>query len=200
MFHLPPHLLSLTHQLRYLITNTKLFKQSRFSGSSSVLKSPSNVPVLLHLPPQLSSKPGFFRQNSERRSFKLLELRKTGRDTGISSPSRISPPSTPSSPDDTPCLSGDPYNRRRRKIPKVWNLRGLWQSSHCSVCDLWSSVPLREVRSWSTHAAVWGWVRQRKIFWWIFPVRSVPRGRPPRRCIEMIFVGAWQILFIGLRS
>lgn len=71
-------------------------------------------------PPQLSSKPGFFRQNSERRSFKLLELRKTSRDTGISSPSRISPPSTPSSPDDTPCLSGDPYNRRRRKIPKVW--------------------------------------------------------------------------------
>lgn len=71
-------------------------------------------------PSQLSSKPGFFRQNSERRSFKLLELRKTSRDTGISSPSRISPPSTPSSPDDTPCLSGDPYNRRRRKIPKVW--------------------------------------------------------------------------------
>uniref|UniRef100_A0A4W5KDM5 DENN domain containing 2A n=1 Tax=Hucho hucho TaxID=62062 RepID=A0A4W5KDM5_9TELE len=67
----------------------------------------------------LSSKPGFFRQNSERRSFKLLDLRKTNRDTGISSPSRISPPSTPSSPDDTPSLSGDPYNRRRRKIPKV---------------------------------------------------------------------------------
>uniref|UniRef100_A0A8C6VV82 DENN domain containing 2A n=1 Tax=Nothobranchius furzeri TaxID=105023 RepID=A0A8C6VV82_NOTFU len=65
------------------------------------------------------SRPGFLRQSSERRSFKVPELRKTTRDTGISSPSRISPPSTPSSPDDTPSLSGDPYNRRRRKIPKV---------------------------------------------------------------------------------
>uniref|UniRef100_A0A671YTX8 DENN domain containing 2A n=1 Tax=Sparus aurata TaxID=8175 RepID=A0A671YTX8_SPAAU len=77
----------------------------------------------------LSTKPGFFRQNSERRSFKLLELRKTGRDTGISSPSRISPPSTPSSPDDTPCLSGDPYNRRRRKIPKmVLKINGIFEA------------------------------------------------------------------------
>lgn len=82
-------------------------------GSVSI--PPSKQVVLFH---QLSSKPGFFRQSSERRSFKLLELRKT-KDTGISSSSRISPPSTPSSPDDTPCLSGDPYNRRRRKIPKV---------------------------------------------------------------------------------
>lgn len=73
----------------------------------------------LDIPTKLSSKPGFFRQNSERRSFKLLDLRKTNRDAGVSSPSRVSPPSTPSSPDDTPCLSGDPYNRRRRKIPKV---------------------------------------------------------------------------------
>ncbi|XP_034031936.1 DENN domain-containing protein 2A [Thalassophryne amazonica] len=66
-----------------------------------------------------TSKPNFFRQNSERRSFKLLELRKINRDTGIMSPYRISPPSTPSSPDDTPCLSGDAYNRRRRKVPKM---------------------------------------------------------------------------------
>uniref|UniRef100_A0A8C7VJV4 UDENN domain-containing protein n=1 Tax=Oncorhynchus mykiss TaxID=8022 RepID=A0A8C7VJV4_ONCMY len=70
-------------------------------------------------PTKLSSKPVFFRQNSERRSFKLLDPRKTNRDTGFSSPSRISPPSTPSSPDDTPNLSGDPYNRRRRKIPRM---------------------------------------------------------------------------------
>uniref|UniRef100_A0AAZ3R6G2 UDENN domain-containing protein n=1 Tax=Oncorhynchus tshawytscha TaxID=74940 RepID=A0AAZ3R6G2_ONCTS len=70
-------------------------------------------------PTKLSSKPVFFRQNSERRSFKLLDPRKANRDTGISSPSRISPPSTPSSPDDTPNLSGDPYNRRRRKIPRM---------------------------------------------------------------------------------
>uniref|UniRef100_A0A673BDL6 UDENN domain-containing protein n=1 Tax=Sphaeramia orbicularis TaxID=375764 RepID=A0A673BDL6_9TELE len=86
-------------------------------GSKCV--SPVSSSPVPDTPTKLSSKPGFFRQNSERRSFKLLELRKTNRDTGISSPSRISPPSTPSSPDDTPCLSGDPYNRRRRKIPKV---------------------------------------------------------------------------------
>uniref|UniRef100_A0A8C4I3A5 UDENN domain-containing protein n=1 Tax=Dicentrarchus labrax TaxID=13489 RepID=A0A8C4I3A5_DICLA len=86
-------------------------------GSKCV--SPASSSPVPDTPTKLSSKPGFFRQNSERRSFKLLELRKTSRDTGISSPSRISPPSTPSSPDDTPCLSGDPYNRRRRKIPKM---------------------------------------------------------------------------------
>lgn len=81
--------------------------------------SPVSLSPVPDTPTKMSSKPGFFRQNSERRSFKLLELRKTNKDTGISSPSRISPPSTPSSPDDTPCLSGDPYNRRRRKIPKM---------------------------------------------------------------------------------
>nr|XP_055048561.1 DENN domain-containing protein 2A [Misgurnus anguillicaudatus]XP_055048562.1 DENN domain-containing protein 2A [Misgurnus anguillicaudatus] len=80
-------------------------------------------------PSKLASKPGFFRQSSERRSFKLLELRKTGRDGGVSSPSRVSPPSTPSSPDDTPCLSGDPYNRRRRKIPKmVQKINGVFEA------------------------------------------------------------------------
>lgn len=81
--------------------------------------SPMSSSPVPDTPTKTSSKPGFFRQNSERRSFKLLELRKVNRDAGISSPSRISPPSTPSSPDDTPCLSGDPYNRRRRKIPKM---------------------------------------------------------------------------------
>lgn len=80
-------------------------------------------------PTKLSSKHGFFRQNSERRSFKLLELRKTNKDGGIASPSRISPPSTPSSPDDTPSLSGDPYNRRRRKIPKmVLKINGIFEA------------------------------------------------------------------------
>lgn len=80
-------------------------------------------------PTKLSSRPGFFRQNSERRSFKLLDLRKTKGDGGIASPSRISPPSTPSSPDDTPCLSGDPYNRRRRKIPKmVLKINGIFEA------------------------------------------------------------------------
>lgn len=74
------------------------------------------------------------------------------------------------------------------KSPRYESLRGLWRSSCCSVCDLWPSVPLREVRSWFTHAGVWGWVRQGKLFWWIFPVRSVPGGRPPRCWIEMILV------------
>ncbi|XP_043944181.1 DENN domain-containing protein 2A isoform X2 [Protopterus annectens] len=70
-------------------------------------------------PTKLLSKPGFFRQTSDRRSFKLLDLRKINRD-GSGSPSKISPPSTPSSPDDTCFLTGDPQNpRRRRKIPKV---------------------------------------------------------------------------------
>lgn len=96
-------------------------------------------------PHQLSSKPGFFRQTSERRSFRLLDVRKT-KDAGISSSYRISPPSTPSSPDDTPCLSGDPYNRRRRKIPKVKGTprgsafcetpRGLVEKGVCEVCLL----------------------------------------------------------------
>lgn len=83
------------------------------------------------------------------------------------------------------------------KSPRYRSLRVLWQSSCCSVCDLWSSVPLGEVRSRSTHAAVWGWVKQGKLFWRIFPVRSVPRGRPPRSCIEK---GSLGDLFIGLRS
>ncbi|XP_041794209.1 DENN domain-containing protein 2A [Chelmon rostratus] len=96
-------------------------------GSKCV--SPASSSPVPDTPTKLSSKPGFFRQNSERRSFKLLELRKTSRDTGISSPSRISPPSTPSSPDDTPCLSGDPYNRRRRKIPKmVLKINGIFEA------------------------------------------------------------------------
>uniref|UniRef100_A0A674B4A9 DENN domain containing 2A n=1 Tax=Salmo trutta TaxID=8032 RepID=A0A674B4A9_SALTR len=90
------------------------------------ISSPSSL--VPDTPAKLSSKTGFFRQNSERRSFKLLDLRKTNRDTGISSPSRISPPSTPSSPDDTPSLSGDPYNRRRRKIPKmVLKINGIFE-------------------------------------------------------------------------
>ncbi|XP_067446416.1 DENN domain-containing protein 2A isoform X1 [Thunnus thynnus] len=96
-------------------------------GSKCV--SPASSSPVPDTPTKLSSKPGFFRQNSERRSFKLLELRKTSRDAGISSPSRISPPSTPSSPDDTPCLSGDPYNRRRRKIPKmVLKINGIFEA------------------------------------------------------------------------
>ncbi|XP_053336879.1 DENN domain-containing protein 2A [Clarias gariepinus] len=92
-------------------------------------KYPVPLSPTLDVPTKLSSKPGFFRQSSERRSFKLLDLRKTNRDGGIASPSRISPPSTPSSPDDTPSLSGDPYNRRRRKIPKmVLKINGIFEA------------------------------------------------------------------------
>ncbi|XP_068595109.1 DENN domain-containing protein 2A [Brachionichthys hirsutus] len=91
--------------------------------------SPASSSPVLDTPTKLSTKPGFFRQTAERRSFKVLELRKTTRDTRVSSPSRISPPSTPSSPDDTPCLSGDPCNRRRRKIPKmVLKINGMFEA------------------------------------------------------------------------
>ncbi|KAM4873871.1 DENN domain-containing protein 2A [Thomomys bottae] len=64
------------------------------------------------------SKP-FFRQNSERRNFKLLDARKLSRD-GTGSPSKTSPPSTPSSPDDTFFNLGEQQNgRRKKKIPKL---------------------------------------------------------------------------------
>ncbi|KAG7454803.1 hypothetical protein MATL_G00263620 [Megalops atlanticus] len=77
------------------------------------------LPSAPDTPAKIPSKPGFCRHSSERRSFRLLDLRKASREGGIASPSRISPPSTPSSPDDTPCLSGDPCSRRRRRIPKL---------------------------------------------------------------------------------
>uniref|UniRef100_A0A8C0XA44 Uncharacterized protein n=1 Tax=Castor canadensis TaxID=51338 RepID=A0A8C0XA44_CASCN len=68
---------------------------------------------------QSLSKPTFFRQNSERRNFKLLDTRKLSRD-GTGSPSKTSPPSTPSSPDDTFFNLGDPQNgKKKKKIPKV---------------------------------------------------------------------------------
>ncbi|KAM9170621.1 DENN domain-containing protein 2A isoform 1-T3 [Pangshura tecta] len=93
---------------------------SRCLGKKCVLTFPasptSSVPGM---PPKLLSKPIFFRQNSERRSFKLLDIRKLSRD-GTGSPSKISPPSTPSSPDDTFFSLGDSQNgKRRRKIPKL---------------------------------------------------------------------------------
>ncbi|XP_021326256.1 DENN domain-containing protein 2A [Danio rerio] len=99
--------------------------ESRCLGSKYPVPSSPSSPIP-DTPSKLAAKPGFFRQNSERRSFNLLELRRTG---GIASPSRVSPPSTPSSPDDTPCLSGDPYNRRRRKIPKmVQKINGIFEA------------------------------------------------------------------------
>ncbi|XP_025021802.1 DENN domain-containing protein 2A [Python bivittatus] len=78
--------------------------------------SPSSIPST---PTKVLSKTISFRQNSERRSFKLLDIRKPNRD-GTYSPSKISPPSTPSSPDDTFFSLGDPQNgKKRRKISKL---------------------------------------------------------------------------------
>ncbi|KFQ08561.1 DENN domain-containing protein 2A, partial [Haliaeetus albicilla] len=93
------------------------------SPTSSVPGTPTKTRSCVHsclfLHFQLLSKPIFFRQNSERRSFKLPDIRKLSRD-GTGSPSKISPPSTPSSPDDTFFSLGDPQNgKRRRKIPKL---------------------------------------------------------------------------------
>ncbi|XP_042259416.1 DENN domain-containing protein 2A-like isoform X2 [Thunnus maccoyii] len=71
------------------------------------------------------SRPGFFRQNSGR-SFKLLDLRRTnqqihrtGSGAGVSSPPQLSPPTTPTGPEHTPWLTGDPYSRTCRRIPTV---------------------------------------------------------------------------------
>ncbi|GLD63130.1 DENN domain-containing protein 2A-like isoform X1, partial [Lates japonicus] len=71
-----------------------------------------------------ASRPGFFRQNSGR-SFKLLDLRRTNQQShsassgGISSPPQLSRPSTPTSPEQTSWLPGDPYSRTCRRIPTV---------------------------------------------------------------------------------
>ncbi|XP_039625437.1 DENN domain-containing protein 2A isoform X2 [Polypterus senegalus] len=101
--------------------------EGRCLGNKCAL--PSSPPSSAPETPTKLSKPGFFRQNSERRSFKLLELRKANKETGGSSPLKASPPSTPSSPDDTPCLSGDPNNRRRKKIPKlVLKINGIYEA------------------------------------------------------------------------
>lgn len=68
---------------------------------------------------QSLSKSAFFRQNSERRNLKLLDTRKLSRD-GAGSPLRTSPPSTPSSPDDTFFNLGDLQNgRKKKKIPRL---------------------------------------------------------------------------------
>ncbi|XP_029778472.1 DENN domain-containing protein 2A isoform X2 [Suricata suricatta] len=92
----------------------------RCLGKKCVLNFPgSPTSSIPDTPSKSLSKPAFFRQNSERRNFKLLDTRKLSRD-GYGSPSKISPPSTPSSPDDTFFNLGDPQNgRKKRKIPKL---------------------------------------------------------------------------------
>ncbi|KAM4675660.1 DENN domain-containing protein 2A [Discoglossus pictus] len=92
---------------------------NRCLGKKCVPAFPSPTPSVPGTPTKVTSKPTFFRQNSERRSFKLLDIRKLGRD-GVASPSKLSPPSSPSSPDDNFFTTGDPQNgRRRRKIPRL---------------------------------------------------------------------------------
>ncbi|XP_078076147.1 DENN domain-containing protein 2A [Mustelus asterias] len=88
------------------------------TGSTPKPGSPSEIRP--ETPTKLPLKtPSLFRHSSERRSFKLLDLRKINKD-GISSPPKASPPSTPSSPDDTLSLAGDSQLlKRRKKIPKV---------------------------------------------------------------------------------
>ncbi|XP_041531644.1 DENN domain-containing protein 2A-like isoform X1 [Microtus oregoni] len=78
---------------------------------------------------QSLSKSAFFRQNSERRNFKLLDTRKLSRD-GAGSPVRASPPSTPSSPDDTFFNLGDLQNgRKKKKIPRlVLRINAIYES------------------------------------------------------------------------
>lgn len=93
----------------------------RCLGKKCVLTFPgSPTPSIPDTPTKQSlSKPAFFRQNSERRNFKLLDTRKLSRD-GTGSPSKVSPPSTPSSPDDTFFNLGDPQNgKKKRKVPKL---------------------------------------------------------------------------------
>ncbi|XP_043822186.1 DENN domain-containing protein 2A isoform X2 [Dromiciops gliroides] len=92
----------------------------RCLGKKCVLNFPASpTSSIPDTPTKLASKPAFFRQNSERRNFKLLDMRKLSRD-GTGSPSKISPPSTPSSPDDTFFNLENPQNgKRRRKIPKL---------------------------------------------------------------------------------
>ncbi|XP_028426358.1 DENN domain-containing protein 2A isoform X2 [Perca flavescens] len=71
-----------------------------------------------------TSRPGFFRQNSGR-SLKLLDLRRTNQSShstssgGVSSPPQLSRPSTPTGPEHTSWLPGDPYSRTCRRIPTV---------------------------------------------------------------------------------
>uniref|UniRef100_A0A286XU40 DENN domain containing 2A n=1 Tax=Cavia porcellus TaxID=10141 RepID=A0A286XU40_CAVPO len=93
----------------------------RCLGRKCVLTSPASPTSSIPDTPtkQSLSKPAFFGQNSEKKNFRLLDMRKLSRD-GAVSPPKTSPPSTPSSPDDTTFNLGDLQNgRRKRKIPKL---------------------------------------------------------------------------------
>ncbi|XP_074554829.1 DENN domain-containing protein 2A-like isoform X2 [Halichoeres trimaculatus] len=70
------------------------------------------------------SRPSFFRQNSNR-SFKLLDLKRPIQSTcgtssgGVSSLLQVSPPSTPTGPENTSWLPWDLYSRTCHRIPTL---------------------------------------------------------------------------------
>ncbi|XP_047246428.1 DENN domain-containing protein 2A-like isoform X3 [Girardinichthys multiradiatus] len=71
-----------------------------------------------------ASRPGFFRQNSDR-SFKLLDLKRSNQSAhsissgGVSSPPQLSPPSTPTGNEHNAWIPGGSYSRTCRRIPTV---------------------------------------------------------------------------------
>uniref|UniRef100_A0A3Q2QH05 DENN domain-containing protein 2A n=2 Tax=Fundulus heteroclitus TaxID=8078 RepID=A0A3Q2QH05_FUNHE len=80
-----------------------------------------------------ASRPDFFRQNSGR-SFKLLDLKRTNQAAqgvsagGVSSPLRLSPPSTPPGSEHSAWIPGDPYSRTCRRIPTlVLRINGIFE-------------------------------------------------------------------------
>ncbi|XP_037098442.1 DENN domain-containing protein 2A-like [Syngnathus acus] len=104
------HLLTLEHHYEDILERENPYEdielESQCSQQSSLPSSPG-------ADTSKASRPGFFRQNSAR-SFKLLDLRRGNRqNSGVFSPSQLSPPSTPT---DT---SSDPYSRTYRRIPTV---------------------------------------------------------------------------------
>lgn len=123
---------------QFLIPTVNSPTQPSLLSPLSLLRSPASAPLfglmaLSFLTQQSLSKSAFFRQNSERRNFKLLDTRKLSRD-GAGSPVRASPPSTPSSPDDTFFNLGDLQNgRKKKKIPRV---------THTLDFEVWDAPPL----------------------------------------------------------
>ncbi|KAM9772601.1 DENN domain-containing protein 2A-like [Syngnathus typhle] len=104
------HLLTLEHHYEDILERENPYEdielESQCSQQSSLPSSPG-------ADTSKASRPGFFRQNSAR-SFKLLDLRRGNQqNSGVVSPSQLSPPSTPT---DT---SSDPYSRTYRRIPTV---------------------------------------------------------------------------------
>ncbi|XP_049616811.1 DENN domain-containing protein 2A-like isoform X2 [Syngnathus scovelli] len=104
------HFLTLEHHYEDILEKENPYEdielESQCSQQSSLPSSPG-------ADTSKASRPGFFRQNSAR-SFKLLDLRRGNQqNSGVVSPSQLSPPSTPTE------TSSDPYSRTYRRIPTV---------------------------------------------------------------------------------